>query len=319
MTTAQQPLQSGFGFHSTAEAVMKGVDLSGKTAIVTGGYSGIGLETTRVLALAGASVIVPVRDTSKARQALAGIPRVEQARLDLFDPASVNAFASDFEASGRPLHLLINNAAIMAVPLSRDSRGYESQLSVNHLGHFQLVKRLLPSLRRAQGARVVALSSGAHRRAAFDFDDPNFNQREYNKWISYAQSKTAIALFAIALDQLEESEGVRAFSVHPGRIETDLQRHISLQDLQAMGFRDENGEIFPEQLHTYKTIAQGAATTVWCATNPMLEGRGGVYCEDCDIARAVPADHKPANGVLPWAADPNLAEKLWALSERLVG
>ena len=315
MSTPQHPIDSGFGFASTAVDVAQGIDLSGKTAIVTGGYSGIGLETTRVLAAAGANVIVPARNLDKARTALANLPRVELRPLDLLDPASIDAFVNELEKRRQPLHLLINNAGIMATPLARDARGYELQLSANHLGHFQLVQRLWPSLARAQGARVVALSSGAHRRAAFDFDDPQFLKREYSKWIAYAQSKTAIALFAVELDKRGQADGIRAFSVHPGRIETDLQRHISLQDVQAMGFRDVKGEIPADQRHWYKNTEQGAATTVWCATSSLLDDKGGVYCEDCDIAPAVDDGHKDLNGVLPWATDAHLAEQLWTLSE----
>jgi len=318
MAANQAPLKSGFGFHSTAADVIRGVDLAGKVVIVTGGYSGIGAETVRVLTHAGATVVVPAHDLHKARQAVGALPRIELAQIDLLDSASIDAFADCFVRSGRPLHLLINNAGIMATPLTRDARGCESQLSANHLGHFRLVQRLWPALQRAQGARVVGLSSGAHRRAAFDFDDPNFHQREYDRWIAYAQSKTAIALFALELDNRGASDGIRAFSVHPGRIETDLQRHISIADLQALGFRNAKGEIPEDQLHMYKTIAQGAATTVWCATSPKLDGIGGVYCEDCDIAPSVGSDHKALNGVLPWAVDPVFAKRLWALSERLL-
>jgi NAD(P)-dependent dehydrogenase (short-subunit alcohol dehydrogenase family) len=275
MRTPQIPVDSPFGFASTADEVIKGIDLSGKTAIVTGAYSGIGLEATRVLTRAGATVIVPARDPDKARAALGEIHGVEVERLDLLDVDSVDAFADTFGQSGRPLHLLINNAGVMATPLARDGRGNESQLSANHIGHFQLTRRLWPSLQRAQGARVVALSSGAHRRSAFDFDDPNFHVREYERWTAYAQSKTATALFAVELDRRGASEGIRAFSVHPGRIETGLQRHVSIADLQALGFRNELGEIPADQRHMYKTIAQGAATSVWCATHPMLAGMGG--------------------------------------------
>ncbi|MWL91590.1 oxidoreductase [Cupriavidus sp. SW-Y-13] len=317
MTTLQRPIDSGFSFHSTASDVIQGIDLTGKTAIVTGGYSGIGLETTRVLAEAGATVIVPARNIEKARRAVQHIPRARLEQLDLEDANSIDAFVDVFQQDGLPLELLINNAGVMATPLSRDARGNESQFSINHLGHFQLVNGLWAALQRAQGARVICLSSGAHRRAAFDFDDPNFIERAYDRWIAYAQSKTANALFAIELDRRGESEGIRALSVHPGRIETDLQRHISVEDLQSLGLRDENGEIPAGQVHMYKTIGQGAATTVWCATSPCLTDSGGVYCEDCDIAQAVDADHKKLDGVLPWAADPMLAKRLWALSEAL--
>jgi NAD(P)-dependent dehydrogenase (short-subunit alcohol dehydrogenase family) len=319
MTARQTPLHSGFDSTSTAAQVIDGIDLHGKTAIVTGGYSGIGLETTRVLAQAGATVIVPARAPDKAREALRDIVRTEVSRVDLLNPASIDAFAQQFVTSGRSLDLLINNAGIMAVPLTRDARGYESQFAANHLGHFQLTARLLPALTRTGRARVVTLSSGAHRRAAFDFDDPNFEHHDYDKWIAYAQSKTASVLFTVALDRRGESQGVRAFAVHPGRIETGLQRFITIEELQALGYRNEDGEIPEEQRAFYKTVQQGAATTVWCATNPALDAIGGVYCENADIAAAVTANHATLDGVLPWAIDQAAAERLWALSETMTG
>ena len=319
MTARQTPLHSGFDSTSTAAQVIDGIDLHGKTAIVTGGYSGIGLETTRVLAQAGATVIVPARAPDKAREALRAIVRTEVSRIDLLNPASIDAFAQQFVTSGRSLDLLINNAGIMAVPLTRDARGYESQFAANHLGRFQLTARLLPALTRTGRARVVTLSSGAHRRAAFDFDDPNFEHHDYDKWIAYAQSKTASVLFTVALDRRGESQGVRAFAVHPGRIETGLQRFITIEELQALGYRNEDGEIPEEQRAFYKTMQQGAATTIWCATNPALDAIGGVYCENADIAAAVTANHATLDGVLPWAIDQAAAERLWALSETMTG
>ncbi len=319
MPSKQAPLHSGFGPHSTALETLGNADLTGKIAIVTGGASGIGLETTRALTQAGAVVIVPARDPDRAREALASVPRAEVGKLDLMDPASIDAFAKTFLDSGRPLHLLINNAGIMAAPLTRDARGYESHFSANHLGQFQLTARLWPALTQARGARVVTLSSGAHRQAAVDFDDPNFERRAYDKWKAYAQSKTANMLFTVALDRKGEPLGIRAFAVHPGRIETNLQRFIPLEELQARGLRNAKGEIPAEQRGLYKTTQQGAATTVWCAVSPLLDGMGGVYCENADIAQAVPADHKPLDGVLPWAIDGAAAERLWVLSEQLTG
>jgi NAD(P)-dependent dehydrogenase (short-subunit alcohol dehydrogenase family) len=319
MPSKQAPIHSGFGAQSTATETLGNTDLTGKIAIVTGGASGIGLEASRALTQAGATVIVPARDPNKAREALVSVPGAEVGTLDLMDPASVDAFTQAFLASGRPLHLLINNAGIMAVPLVRDARGYESHFSANHLGHFQLAVRLWPALQQANGARVVTLSSGAHRQAAVDFDDPNFERRDYEKWKAYGQSKTANALFSVALDKRGEPFGIRAFSVHPGRIETNLQRFITLEELQSRGLRDEKGEIPVNQRSLYKTPQQGAATTIWCAVSPTLDGMGGVYCENCNIAQAVPADHKPLDGVLPWATDEAAAERLWALSETLIG
>jgi NAD(P)-dependent dehydrogenase (short-subunit alcohol dehydrogenase family) len=319
MRSKQASIRSAFGPASTAAEVLKGINLSGKVAVITGGYSGIGLETTRVLAEAGARVIVPARTPEKARKALSGIPGVEQSRLDLLDPASIDTFASELLASSRPIHLLINNAGIMATPLTRDARGYEVQFAANHLGHFQLAARLWPALKQAGTARVVTLSSGAHRYAAVDFDDPNYERRDYDKWKAYGQSKTASILFTLALDGRGEAHGIRAFAVHPGMIETDLQRSISLDELQALGFRDADGQIPVERRALYKTVEQGAATTVWCATSPALDGMGGVYCENSDIAQAVSSDDKGLSGVLPWAIDSEAAERLWALSERMTG
>lgn len=319
MPITQRPIGSGFSRTSTAQQVLGATDLTGKLAIVTGGYAGIGFEAVRVLSAAGASIVVPARDLAKAEMALRAFPRIELRPFDLAKPASINAFAQEFLTSRRPLDLLINNAGIMATPLAHDSRGYESQFATNHLGHFQLTVQLWPSLKRAGSARVVSLSSGAHRFSGIDFDDPNYQRRDYDRWKAYGQSKTANALFALALDIRGEAHGVRAFSVHPGAIDTELQRHLSLADLQAMGYRDGAGDVPPAVAARYKSIEQGAATTIWCATNQQLESNGGVYCEDCDIAQAVPSNWTEMNGVFPWACDREDAEKLWTLSERLTG
>ena len=312
MTTRQAPIHSGYGEQTTAREVIGDRRFDGAVAIVTGGYSGVGLETTRALSEAGATVIVPARTVDKARAALASLDRVEVESLELIDPASIDAFASRFLASGRPLHILVNNAGIMAPPLSRDVRGFESQLATNHLGHFQLTVRLWPALRKAGGARVVSLSSRGHARAAFDFDDPNFVRRPYDKWIAYGQSKTANSLFAVALDPRGEAHGVRAFAVHPGAILTDLMRFMPEDEIRAAVDNSNTISIL-------KTPEQGAATSIWCGTSPQLEGMGGVYCEDCDIAVAVPADYPQPRGVRPWAIDPELAERLWTKSEEWTG
>ena len=315
MRTPQEPINSGYGLRTEAREALGGRDLTGKVAIVTGGYSGIGLETTKALAGAGAIVIVPARSAEKAQKALVGIANVEQAALDLADPASIDAFASGFLSRTKTLDILINNAAIMASPLMRDARGYEAQFATNHLGHFQLTARLCPALKAAGGARVVALSSIGHRIAPPDLDDPNFERTEYNKWLAYGRAKSANALFAIGLDQRGAAHNVRAFAVHPGGIMTDLQRYMPEEEQRAMGWIDEAGNVNER----FKTPSQGAATSVWCAANAQLDGKGGVYCEDCDIAAAVPADDKGFSGVRPWAVDPALADKLWALSERMTG
>jgi NAD(P)-dependent dehydrogenase (short-subunit alcohol dehydrogenase family) len=313
MTTKQGPIHSGYGAQTTAREVLGDRRLDGAIAVVTGGYVGVGLQTTLALSAAGATVIVPARTPDKARAALAGVERVELDRVSLDDPASIDAFAARFLESGRPLHMLVNNAGIMAAPLMRDSRGFESQLATNHLGHFQLTVRLWPALRKAGGARVVALSSRGHARSAVDFEDPQFERRPYDKWIAYGQSKTANALFAVAADARGESHGIRAFSIHPGAILTELGRWMSEDEQRAMI------EAASKVPGGFKTVEQGAATSVWCATSPQLAGLGGVYCEDVDIAEAVPADFAVPRGVRPWAMDRALAERLWAESERWTG
>ena len=315
MATVQAALQSGFGHRTTAREALAGRRLEGTTAIVTGGYSGLGLETTRALAEAGATVIVPARSPEKARAALAGIARVEQEALDLADPASIDAFARRYIASKRPLQLLINNAAIMACPLTRDARGYEAQFATNHLGHFQLTARLWPALAASAGARVVSLSSIGHRRSGVNLEDPHFERSDYDKWEAYGRAKSANSLFAVGLDAHGEAHGVRAFAVHPGGIMTDLQRFMPVEEKRAMGWIDEQGRANDR----FKTPEQGAATSVWCATSPSLAGMGGVYCEDCDIAKALPASAQTFDGVRPWAIDPALADLLWTQSEKLVG
>jgi NAD(P)-dependent dehydrogenase (short-subunit alcohol dehydrogenase family) len=277
---------------------------------VTGGYVGCGLETARALAGAGATVIVPARSADKARAALAGIDRVELETIELGDPATVDAFAARFLSSGRPLHMLVNNAGIMAVPFAKTAAGFELQFATNHLGHFQLTARLWPALLKARGARVVALTSRGHAFASVDLDDPSFERRPYDKWKAYGQSKSANALFALALDARGEQRGVRAFSVHPGAVATELARSIPEDEFRAL--RAANPR-------TFKMPPAGAATSVWCATSATLDGMGGVYCEDVDIGEPVPADSKEPRGVRPWIMDRELADRLWTRSEAWTG
>lgn len=319
--TIQTPIPSGFGPQTTAQEVLRGRDLSGKVAIVTGGYSGIGIETSRVLAEAGATVIVPARTPEKARAAVSGIPQLELESLDLMDPSSIDSFAQRFLDSGRPLDILVNSAGIMAAPLIRDARGYESQFATNHLGHFQLTALLWQALRKANGARIVAVSSRGHRLSGIDFDDPNFERREYDKWKAYGQSKSANALFAVELDNRGRSMGIRAFSVHPGLILTDLSRHLTEEEIgrPKQVNNEQEQPVADENADRFKTVEEGAATSVWCATSDQLDGMGGVYCEDVDIAEAVPADSLKGTGVRPWAIDLDMAERLWRLSEQLTG
>lgn len=321
----QQPLHSGFNAASTAADVIKGIDLTGKIVIITGGYAGIGLETTKQLSAAGATVILPARDVEKATANVGGITHVEVVQMDLMDPKSVDWFADKFIASGRPLHLLINNAGIMWVPFRKDDRGYESQLATNHLGHFQLTARLWPALKKANGARVVNVSSFGHQIAPFNFDDPNFESREYETLQGYGQSKTANNLFAVELDKRGSSSNVRAYSLHPGSVNgTDLGREAPMALFQQMGTHDANGDIYPEVAAKLKTVPQGAATTVWCATSPMLDNIGGVYCEDGDVAVVDNGDieHRydapwTLKGVRPYSLDEANAQRLWRLSEAM--
>ncbi len=315
----QQPVGSGFNAKSTTHEVINGIDLSGKIAIVTGGNTGIGLETTRTLAAAGATVIVPARDIEKAKRNLEGISHVELEPMDLMNPDSIDAFAKKFITSGRPLHLLINNAGIMWVPLRRDSRGIESQLATNYLAQFQLTARLWPALEKANGARVVNVSSHGHQFAPFHFDDPNFTNRVYETLHGYGQSKTAVNLFSLELDTRAQSSNVRAYSVHPGSIAgTELGREASLELFQKMGFLDADGNLLPEVAASLKTIPQGAATTVWCATTPKLNTIGGVYCEDGEVAELA-SDSTMSAGVKSYSLDEASAKRLWALSEELTG
>ncbi|WP_025688863.1 oxidoreductase [Paenibacillus zanthoxyli] len=316
----QSPIHSGFGSQTTAQEVLGRLSLKGKVAIVTGGYSGIGLETTRVLANADATVLVPVRSLEKGAAALKDIPNTELIPMDLMDPDSIDSFAKRFLATDRPLHILINSAGVMATPLRRDNRGYESQLSTNHLGHFQLTARLWPALKRATGARIVSVSSRAHRLGGIDFDDPNFERKTYDKWKAYAQSKSANILYALEMDKRGKAHDVRAFSVHPGLIpETNLGQDLTEEERGPKPIKNEQGRyVSNEQNAVFKTVEQGAATSVWCAVSPQLDGLGGVYCEDVDIAEAVPADSTRPDGVRPWAIDPELAARLWKLSEDLI-
>lgn len=316
--TAQHHLPSGFGARTTAREILVGQHLEGRTAIVTGGYSGLGLETVAALSDAGAAVIVPARRVDAARAALDArdLGAVEVAELDLGNLASVRAFAEHFLATGRSLDILINNAGIMAAPETRVGDGWESQFATNHLGHYVLTNLLWSALIAIDGARVISLSSTGHKLSGIRFDDPQFTTG-YDKWLAYGQSKTANSLFAVQLDALGAPHGVRAFAVHPGGIMTELQRHLPREEMIASGWISEDGTLNG----LFKTPEQGAATSVWAATSAQLDGMGGVYCEDCDIAEPTVSGAPNARvaGVNEHAIDRHAAARLWDLSSRLTG
>ena len=319
--TDQVPTNSGFHARSTGDEVLAELELAGKTAIVTGGYSGIGLETTRALAAKGVTVIVPVRSPEKAAKNLADVQGdVQTAALDLGALASVRSFAASMLGQLQRLDLLINNAGIMACPLTRVGPGWESQFGVNHMGHFALTKALLPLLEKTPGARVVALSSSGHKITDIRWDDIQWERSEYNKWAAYGQAKTANALFANALSRRLKGTGGLAFSVHPGGIFTPLQRHLPKEEMIALGWLGEDGE--PSELAKagFKSPEQGCSTTLWAASSAALAGTAGVYCEDCDIAAPTELDSPMARykGVNAHACDDEAAERLWSISEDLL-
>jgi NAD(P)-dependent dehydrogenase (short-subunit alcohol dehydrogenase family) len=310
---------SRFGWATTAMEVVEGVDLRRKNAIVTGAASGIGVETARALAAAGAAVTLAVRNVGKGEGVAAELRQsapgavVGVEALDLGDLASVRAFTMRFLASKTPLHILVNNAGVMACPLVRTAEGYESQFATNHLGHFLLAAGLAPALRAGAPSRVVSLSSTGHRLSPIHFDDVNFTTRPYDKWRAYGQSKTANALFALELERRGAAAGVSANAVHPGGIMTGLQQHLTTEEMNALGWLDADGK--PRM--GFKTPAQGAATSVWAAIAPELAGHGGRYLEDCNEAE--PAQPGIAfAGVHAHARDPRAAARLWEVSEEMV-
>ncbi len=319
----QHPLGTSFTPAATADEVLVGIDLTGRNAIVTGGHAGIGLEVTRALAKAGATVTVGARDTQRANAALAGVHRAKIGQLDLIDPASVATFAARWLEGGRALHVLVNGAGASGGP-ERDARGYETQFATNHLGHFQLTLALLPALRAANGARVVNVSSGAQRFGRIRWDDPNF-ATGYDPRAAYAQSKLANVLFAVELDRRWAADAIRGYAVHPGVVVgTKLNSSAGAEALKRMGLVDEDGRPIIDPAVGKKTPRQGASTIVFAATSPLLSGIGGVYLKDNDVSpvddapRQLTADCIPAE-VASHAIDPAAAERLWTLSERLLG
>ena len=318
------------GAEKTTADVIAGVDLRGKTALVTGASTGLGLETARTLAGAGARVIMAARPGAKLDTALASVreqvsgARVESVALDLTDFDSIRACAAAVASLTDKLDLLINNAGIMAVPFGRTPAGCELQFGTNHIGHFLLTNLLVPLLLKAGAARVINLSSGGHKHSPVDFDDLHWEKREYSKWGAYGQAKTANALFTVALQKRLGDKGVSVFAVHPGAIPTELGRHLTEDDIKALmnskalgGDKQASAGTSRGKLQ-FKTIPQGAATSVWAAVSNELDGKGGLYLEDCAISEEVSvgvAEH----GYFAWALDPVAAERLWAVSEAIVG
>ncbi len=307
---------SRFGADTTAREVVQGLDLHGRTAIVTGAASGVGVETARALSEAGARVVLAVRNLQAGARAAADIARTARApvtveALDLADLASVRDFTARW--GEYPLDLLINNAGVMACPLAYTVDDFEMQIGTNHFGHYRLAVGLVPALLAAgkagRNARVIALSSLGHRRSPVHFDDVNYRHRPYDKWEAYGQSKTANVLFAVGFHKRFQDWGITANAVMPGGVMTALQRHLSREEMTDFGWIDEAGEVHAG----FKTPEQGAATSVWAATAPELDGIGGLYLENCGQAPAFdPAN--PVVGVMPHALDPEAADRLWELS-----
>ncbi len=309
-----------FGPESTTDEVLEGVDLGGRRVIVTGASGGLGAETARALVSRGAFVTIAARDIEKAegvasaiRDQASGQGRIEVGPpLELMQPDSIRTFAKQWLAENDRLDVLINNAGVMFTPLRRNAQGWEMQFATNHMGHFLLTCLLAPALREGAPARVVNLSSGGHRFGEMDFEDPNFERRPYDKFLAYGQSKTANVLFSVELTRRLAASGVHANAVHPGVIMTELARYMEPDDMKTLADRATGGGL------RFKPVEAGAATSVWAATSPELEGRGGLYLQDCQVA-AVVEDANEDVGCAGYAVDPDAAQRLWALSEELLG
>lgn len=313
-----QPARDGFGHDTTTLEVLEGIDLAGKLAVVTGGSGGLGAETARALASKGARVVLTARDVAKGESVAQGIRAstgnegVEVEELELASLASVRAFAERLQARHDAVQILVNNAGVMACPLEKTSDGFELQFGTNHLGHFLMTGLIAPALLRGAPARVVSLSSRGHQFSPVVFDDVHFERRPYDKWSSYGQAKTANVLLAVELERRLGSRGVHANAVHPGTIVTDLARHLEPADFELIRKRAPGGRM------RLKSVEAGAATSVWAATAPELEGRGGLYLEDCHVAEVNDAEGA-TEGVRSYALDAGAAERLWAVSEKMVG
>ena len=318
----QKPINSGFNAKSETKDIINNIDLNNKVAIVTGGYSGIGLETTKALVAAGADVIIPAKRPKIANQNLNGIVSEDNViEMDLGNLNSVKSFSDTFKENFNTLDLLINNAGIMACPETRIGNNWESQFAINHIGHFLLTNELINVMSDVEGARFVSLSSSAHSITGILWDDIHFQSAKYDKWMAYGQSKTACSLMAIEFNTRMKDRGVEGFAVHPGGIITPLQRHLEKEEMVALGWLDEDGSPSELAKNFFKSTSQGASTAVWCATNPDLNGLGGVFCEDCDIAKRkseVDESLQRYFGVADWAIDKEEASKLWESTESMI-
>lgn len=317
-------MSNTFGFASTTDDVLAGVDLRGKRILVTGASAGLGVETCRALAGHGASVVGAVRDLAKGERATAAVSEAAAANggafsliaLDLASLASVRACTNTLNAAGEKFDIIIANAGVMACPKSQTADGFETQFGTNHLGHFALVNRIAPLLK--DGGRLVNLSSAGHRFTNVDLDDPNFERTPYTEFGAYGRSKSANILFAVEFDRRHKARGVRATAVHPGGIQTELGRHMTPEGIEALRARMEAARPPGAPPFQWKTIPQGAATSVWAAIVAPAEDVGGLYCEDCHVA--VHEENPDARyGVRSYALDADTARALWALSERMVG
>ena len=316
----QKPVNSGFGAKTEPLEVMEDINLSGKIALVTGGYSGIGTETSRALVNAGCEVYTPARRTDVALKELEGIvPKENIVEMDLAKPKSVQNFVDDFSKQVSKLDILINNAGVMACPEMRTPEGWELQFAVNQIGHFILTKGLLPKMQAAGGARLVTLSSTGHKMSGIRWDDIHFKNSNYEKWTAYGQSKTAASLLAVEVDKRMKESGVRAFGEHPGGIMTPLQRHLQQEEMIALGWMDKDGQPTERVAKMFKTPTQGASTTLWAATSSQLDNIGGVYCENCDVASSTDeGENSRYIGVNDWAVDSEEASRLWHETELML-
>lgn len=314
-----------FGAESTTDEVLDGIDLRGKRVLITGVSAGLGVETARILVAHAADVVGAARNLAKARGATAGVIAAADAgggtfelvELDLAELASVRACADALLADGRPFDIIIANAGVMACPEGQTQDGFETQFGTNHLGHFVLVNRIASLLR--PGGRLVNLSSAGHRFSDIDLDDLNFERTPYDAWQAYGRSKTANILFAVEFDRRHKDKGIRATAIHPGGIQTELARHVSDKTLeQLIAAIDETQKRHGGAPFKYKSIPQGAATSVWAGAVAPAEEVGGRYCEDCHVAEVVDGEGL-RGGVRPYALDAEHARALWTKSEEMVG